>query len=82
MELIGISKINLGVEIYKKDDFLSKVAEPSDADFNQCPVCGSKDIAFGKCEPDSVIIYRVHKCNKCGTSWEERYDLVKVKINK
>jgi len=79
MGLIGESSIELGVEIYKGDK-LDSLLEVSEADYDVCPVCGSDNIEFGSPDAESCFIYRVHVCQKCGSQWEERYDLVRVTI--
>jgi formate dehydrogenase maturation protein FdhE len=80
-QLVSISDVDLGVEIHEDDEYKDTVGA-SDADFHECPVCGSDDITYGDSEEESVFIYRVHRCNKCETTWEERYDLVQVRIEK
>ena len=52
--------------------------EAIDADLNECPVCGSQDIDYGEPDPDSVFIYREHKCKGCGFEYQERYVLERV----
>ena len=78
-KLTSISDIDLGVEILDNDEYKETVGV-CDADFHECPKCGSEDISYGESEEESVFIYRVHRCNVCDASWEERYDLVKVRI--
>ena len=77
--LCGESEINLGVEVYE-DEELKEIKNPGDANYSRCPMCESSSIEYGGEEPEDVVIYRVHRCTNCNTSWEERYDLVKVSI--
>jgi DNA-directed RNA polymerase subunit M/transcription elongation factor TFIIS len=84
--MIGVSNenIDIGVEIYNGDLTLDKITTQDKADFSECPSCKSADILYDMngIEPESIFIYRTHKCNKCGTVWEERYDLSQVRIYK
>lgn len=78
-----IDDVNLGVVVIEnedRDDETKKTVPVEDADFYRCPVCDSPNITYGDCEPESLFIYRVHACDECATTWEERYDLVQVKI--
>lgn len=77
-KLVGIDDINLGVVVERDNNEEIKVA--TDADYSRCPVCESACVEYGGCDTDSVFVYRVHKCTDCGCEWEERYDLVRVKI--
>jgi len=80
-KLTPVSDINLGVEILDNGKYKETVSA-HEADFHECPKCGSDDISYGESECESVFIYRVHRCNTCDASWEERYDLVRVEIKK
>lgn len=77
-KLISIDDVCLGVKIIDQNNQV-KVVESTEADFDVCPSCGSNDIEYGKCDPDSIFIYREHVCI-CGCNWKERYDLVRVTI--
>jgi DNA-directed RNA polymerase subunit RPC12/RpoP len=80
-KLVGVSDVNLGAEIYTGDT-KSKLVETSEADFSKCPKCGSSDIEYdvNGIEPEALFVYRVHQCLGCWKKWEERYDLVQVRI--
>ena len=80
-ELLSVDDIDLGVIVKKSDDDDGYLVNAGDADYTRCPMCGSPNIAFGETEPDNIFIYRTHACDECGTTWEERYDLVQIKIN-
>lgn len=83
-KLIGISSIDLGVEIYRDGNAnRSKVVGPDESDYSYCPKCKSSNIEYdiNGIEPESICVYRVHKCLSCNTKWEERYDLVRVTIS-
>ena len=75
----SILDIDLGVDIYKDNEFQETI-NCEDADYDRCPMCESYEIEFGDCDPENVFIYRIHKCKTCNTEWEERYDLVQVRI--
>ena len=77
-ELVSIEDIELGVIVNKEND--TQLMTTYDADFARCPMCESRKINYGEPEPDNVFIYRTHTCDDCGTTWEERYDLVRVNI--
>jgi hypothetical protein len=80
-KLVGISDVNLGAEIIRNSK-KKKVVEMSEADFDKCPDCGSTNIDYdvNGIEPESIFIYRVHQCLGCWLKWEERYDLVQVRV--
>jgi hypothetical protein len=78
-ELVSVEDVNLGVLVRKIDS--KYTVNTCDADYAGCPVCESSDITYGEPDPDSIFIYRIHTCNNCGTTWEERYDLAIVTIN-
>jgi len=49
----------------------------------QCPKCKSENVLFDMEEistEGSEFVYRMHYCNNCGVRFEERYDLVQVRI--
>jgi len=75
--LVSSSQINLGVEVVDSD---TEIKNPFNADFDRCPKCESNDIDWGELDPDNVLIYREHRCNNCGTKWEEKYELTRVII--
>ncbi len=77
-KLVSLNDINLGVMVYKSDD--EQLMSTEDADFDRCPMCESPNITYGEPEPDATTIYRIHACDECGTTWDERYDLVSVYI--
>jgi len=82
---VNSNDITVGVEVEERlngevvDFGIKTVLE---ADFEECPNCGTSDITWGDPELDGAFIYRVHSCNSCSCSWEERYDLVRVRISK
>jgi hypothetical protein len=78
-KLVSIEDINLGVLVVKIDD--EYTVNVCDADYARCPMCESPNITYGEPDPDGIFIYRIHACDECGTTWEERYDLVRVTIN-
>ncbi len=82
--LRGVSDINLGVEIIDGKTLDQKTVTMEDGDFSECPDCGSTDISYdvNGIEPEGTFVYRCHACRKCGTSWDERYDLVQVTIQR
>jgi len=80
MELVGIDKINLGCTIIT-DETDEQLVSSELADYDVCPKCKSNNIDWGEPDPDGTIIYREHTCLNCETTWEERYDLVQVRIN-
>ena len=79
-KLISVNDVDLGVMVYKPNDD-EQLVNMGDADFHRCPMCESPNITYGEPEPDATFIYRVHACDECGTTWDERYDLVSVHIN-
>jgi predicted Zn-dependent protease with MMP-like domain len=79
-KLVSIDDINLGVLIKKSENDDGDIVNTCDADYARCPMCESRNIVYGDPEPDSVFIYRTHVCDDCATTWEERYDLVRVII--
>jgi predicted Zn-dependent protease with MMP-like domain len=79
-KLVSMDDVNLGVLIKKSEDEDGYIVNAYDADYARCPMCESNNITYGEPDPDSVFIYRVHVCDDCATTWEERYDLVRVTI--
>ena len=79
-QVVSMDDVNLGAVIKKSEDDDGYVVSAPDADFTRCPVCESEDISYGDCDPDGIFIYRAHTCQRCGTVWDERYDLVQVTI--
>jgi Zn-finger nucleic acid-binding protein len=73
---------NLGILIIDEVNSKETTVEIAEADFETCPICKGTNISYGETEPESLFIYRIHTCNNCNTSWEERYDLVKLRIIK
>lgn len=82
-KLESIYTVDLGVSVefdgMDKSDEVLPVAE-AEADFDKCPHCDSDNIDYGDVEPGGAFIYRTHRCLACDTTWEERYDLVKVAV--
>ena len=81
--MIGVSKEEIGTEIYEDDEFRELVTA-CDGDLRECPQCKSTRIDYDSngIEPESIFVYRVHTCMDCETYWEERYDLVQVRIHR
>lgn len=79
-KLTSHDDITLGVMVHKTQDDDGFLVEPDVADFHLCPECESPNITYGEPEPESFIIYRTHACDECFTTWEERYDMVRVRI--
>jgi hypothetical protein len=79
-KLVSVDDVNLGVLIKKSENDDGHIVNACDADYARCPMCESKNITYGEPEPDSIFIYRIHACDDCTTTWEERYDLVRVII--
>jgi hypothetical protein len=79
-KVVGVSSVNLGAEIITDDN--TKVVDVFEANFLSCPVCKSSSVEFDfkDIEPESVFVYRTHRCSECNTKWEERYDLTQVRI--
>jgi hypothetical protein len=83
-KLVNINDVNLGVVILEDGESIGKTVPIDEGDFQVCPECGGSDIEYdiNGIEPESVFVYRVHECNKCGTKWDERYDLTQVVIER
>ena len=80
MELVSVDEINLGCKIILNED-KEEIKTSNDSNFDCCPKCKSNNVIFGNPDLAGTIIYREHICNDCETTWEERYDLVKVRID-
>lgn len=80
MENSNIDSINVQVIIENEIEKSKQILDAYQADWDTCPQCNSDNIEWGDAEPDGALIYRIHSCEDCGVKWEERYDLVKVRI--
>ncbi len=67
------------VNMYKDNKVIDSITVEK-ADFSNCPVCGSINITYGDSEEEAFFIYRIHSCDECFSTWEERYDLTQVRI--
>ena len=80
MKLSSIKDIDLGVAIYNNEKYIETV-DVAAADWDNCPKCRSINIEFdAETDVDGPFYYRTHRCLECETTWEERYDMVQVKI--
>ncbi len=82
----NIDEINdLGIKVVTKrqnGEQTEQTLTAVQADFYECPVCGSSAVEYDvkELDPDGIFIYRTHGCKDCDTEWEERYDMVQVVI--
>ena len=80
MNNTNVDDSNVQVIVENKIDNSNQLLDAGEADWDNCPQCDSENVDYGECDPDTVFVYRIHTCQDCGTKWEERYDLVKIRI--
>jgi hypothetical protein len=80
MKLYSIRNVDIGIDIYDNEIYQETIND-QDANWDRCPKCESTQIDFDHdTDIDSYFYYRTHLCLNCHTMWEERYDMVQIKI--